>query len=190
MKDKFKKGPHIRGFTLIELFVVLSIIVLLTVIILPNYNAQNQELGLEHSANLLAQSLRKALEKTMSADEYEGIIPPGGYGLYLRKQGESYQIFLFADCDNNQLWSDDDTCNGFPEEIEDVELENGVKIEKLSPRLTPGQKLHIAFEPPDPTIYFNDTDSSLVAEVTLSLISDTTKKKKISVNRAGLISIE
>lgn len=183
-----------RAFTLIEFLVVVFIIVLLTSILLPNYELRKKELALERSANLLAQFIRKAIEKTMGAEEYRGIIPPGGYGVYLKKDGENYQIFIFADCNNDKLWTDEGftPCNGFEEKVadEEVRLEEGVKIENLSPHISPGESLHLIFKPPDPTIYFNDNDPSLEALIILSLSSDPTKKKQVSVNRAGLIYLQ
>jgi prepilin-type N-terminal cleavage/methylation domain-containing protein len=179
-----------KGFTLIELLVVIFIIVLLAGIILPGYFTARQEMNLERSAHLVAQFLRKTLEKTIAMSEYRGIIPSGGYGFYLRRQEELYQIFIFADCDNNRRYTDIGTpCGGFPERVEggQLELESGVKIRSLSPHF-PDHSLHIAFRPPDPTAYINGVTGRGV--ITLSLIAAPTRIRTITVNKVGLISVE
>lgn len=190
MKKKSQKRPSIssflESFTLIELMVVVSIMVLLTAIILPNYNNTKKDLALERSANLLLQHLRDALEKAMSAAEYGGIIPAGGYGMYL----SSSEIFLFADCPLvDHLYTPGNQCApGFPEKIvaEKIELEPGVQIKSLSP----ASPLNISFQPPDPTVFINGLENAGEAKIVLSLTSNPSRTKTITVKQSGLIAIE
>lgn len=174
------KKFQFSGFTLIELMVVISIILILSAMIIPSYRQRAEILSLDRSANKLAQDLRRAQEMATAVREFQGIIPPGGYGIYL-KRGDNFYI-LFADCNNNQRYDlIGNFCNGFPEKVEDLFLERKVKITNLSP----ASPLTITFIPPAPAI--NIVPPSLTAEIQLATNGQT---RTIKINRAGLIHIE
>ena len=108
----------------------------------------------------------------MSAKEFEGVVPPGGYGINFQTNLTSY--ILFADLNNNKVFDSG-------EAIETLSLERGVKISNLSP----ASPLTISFTPPDPTVNINPSNS--LAIITLSNNGQT---KIIKVNKAGLIYVE
>jgi len=161
-----------KAFTLIELLVVTGIIILLSALVLPNYRTGESQLALQRSANKLAQDIRRAQEMAMSAKEFEGVVPPGGYGINFQTNLTSY--ILFADLNNNKIFDSG-------EAIETLSLERGVKISNLSP----ASPLTISFTPPDPTVNINPSNS--LAIITLSNNGQT---KIIKVNKAGLIYVE
>jgi len=161
-----------KAFTLIELLVVTGIIILLSALVLPNYRTGESQLALQRSANKLAQDIRRAQEMAMSAKEFEGVVPPGGYGINFQTNLTSY--ILFADLNNNKVFDSG-------EAIETLSLERGVKISNLSPT----SPLTISFTPPDPTVNINPSNS--LAIITLSNNGQT---KIIKVNKAGLIYVE
>lgn len=186
MKKELQK---LMGFTLFELLVVLSIVVLISLIVFPNYKKGTKNLLLERSANLLAQQIRKALERAMSAREYGTIIPAGGYGIFLKKSPLGDQIFLFGDCNKDHLYTPGVFCEGtLPEKIEEIFLEKEVFIKNLDP-LFEENSLHISFQPPDPLVYINGQENIIQASITLSLKSDSSKTKQIIVYRSGMIEI-
>ena len=161
-----------KAFTLIELLVVTGIIILLSALVLPNYRTGESQLALQRSANKLAQDIRRAQEMAMSAKEFEGVVPPGGYGINFQTNLTSY--ILFADLNNNKVFDSG-------EAIETLSLERGVKISNLSP----ASPLTISFTPPDPTVNINPSNS--LAIITLSNNGQT---KIIKVNKAGLNYVE
>jgi len=161
-----------KAFTLIELLVVTGIIILLSALVLPNYRTGESQLALQRSANKLAQDIRRAQGMAMSAKEFEGVVPPGGYGINFQTNLTSY--ILFADLNNNKIFDSG-------EAIETLSLERGVKISNLSP----ASPLTISFTPPDPTVNINPSNS--LAIITLSNNGQT---KIIKVNKAGLIYVE
>jgi len=178
-----------RGFTLLEITVVVSMITLLTIILLANYRAGQGELSLRRSVQKMAQDIRRAEQMAMSAKECQNIIacpqggvPAGGYGLYIYK----YRIyddtyFIYADSGNERYDSD--------EEIETIYLEKWVFISKLEPV---SAKFSINFKPPDPVVKIKDqagTDKEDVV-ISISLRANSARCKKIKVNKAGLIDIE
>ena len=79
------------GFTLTELLVVASIIILFSAIVLANYQTGNKQFALQRSAHKLAQDIRRAQEMAMSAKECEpcGNVVPPGYGIYTQQHYSS-----------------------------------------------------------------------------------------------------
>ena len=163
-----------KGFTLIELIVVTSIIVLLTALILPNYRAGDRQLSLQRSAAKLAQDLKRAQEMALSSQKFNNEVP-AGYGIYLNKN-QPFQYILFADLDNGKDYD-------AGEAVEILQLEKQIQISSLSP-LSP---LTIVFTPPDPQIYISGGNE---ARVILCIKTDLTKTKSVIVNKAGLIAVQ
>jgi len=174
-----------KGFSIIEFLVVLGIILLLAVIILPNYRAGEKQFNLQRAAYKLAQDLRRAQEMAMAAKESQKFVPPGvppgGYGINLVKNEEKY--ILYSDGDNEKYGGVGDK----DEEI--IELEKGVYIKDTIPS---SSSFSINFKPPDPSIKIKDqagVDKNNVT-IILALKADPAKTKTITVNQAGLIEIE
>ncbi len=169
-----------NGFTLVEILVAISIIVFLSVTILASYPKYSQQLALSRSAHKLSQDIRRASEMAMSAKEFQGTVPQGGYGIYLKLSwGNFYK--LYADTNGNEKY---DAADG---EVETIYLEKGIILQDISP-----SSLSINFKPPNPTIKMktDDGEDSSTATITLSLDSDSTKIKKVKVNAVGLTEIE
>lgn len=182
---------NLGGFTLIELSIVVSIILILSTVVLANYSAGQKELALSRSIYKLAQDLRIAQELAMSTKDFGSppSPPKGGYGIKFNVSEPNHYI-LFADCDADKNYDisgsagqcfNADVAGGYPEKLEDISIEKNVKIYSLSA----GNNLIITFTSPNPDVYFNP-DSSLVI-ITLSANG---KQKSVKVNKAGLIDIE
>jgi len=81
-----------KSFTIIESLVVMFIIVLLSLIILPNYYSTKQQLAFQRSAFKLAQDIRVVQEMAMSTQEYSACLGTAGYkygyGIYLKKMSQ------------------------------------------------------------------------------------------------------
>jgi len=170
-----------KGFTIIESLMAVAIILILAGLALPNYRYSSQALTLEQSVATLVQALRRAQQMAMSAKEFNGIIPRGGYGLYVSSVNAASYI-LFADCGNPPNYRYDASgtpCNGSPEKVEEIRLGSGIAFSSLS--VSP---LHVVFTPPVPLV----TISGGVAEASFGLtLSGTSKTRTVRVNRAGLI---
>lgn len=179
-----KQGSH--GFTLIEVLVTISIIIIVTGIVLVNYQGGQKQLILQRAVNKLSQDIRMVQEMAMSAQKYNGAVPSGGYGIAFTSSIDTY--FIYADCDVGTSYGWKFTPSGTPcagstgELLEEVKLEESVSISAFS-ALVP---FSINFVPPDPTVYFNATTTSSSEWIQLEISGQT---KKVTVNSVGLITI-
>ncbi len=182
-----------RGFTLLEITVVIAIIVFLSTIFLANYRGGEKQFALQRSSHKLAQDLRTVEEMALSSRKFEGTFPKGGYGIYFRPETNSY--ILFADCDGEadyDTWGTAQDCasaaegqgNSQNEFVKEFFLEEGVKISDI----LPGFPLIITFLPPDPIliIKYNDT----IANSALFILSSGDKTSQVSINAIGQIDID
>lgn len=170
-----------KGFTIIEILVVIGIITLLTAIILPHYRAGEHQFALQRSAHQLAQDLRRAKEMAMSAQEFQGAIPGGGFGIYLEREDKDY--LLYADINGNQRF------DGGDGQVEIINLEQGIKISDISL----GSFSSVNFKPPDPVTRISGAWEAGAADevaITLAIEAEPGTTRVINVNRAGLIAIE
>lgn len=174
-----------KGFTLVEILVTMSIMVILSAAVFSNYRAGGDQLALQRSANKLAQDIRRAQDMAMSAKICEVCSPqqiPPGYGVYL-KQNDNYYI-IYADnnpAQGNEKYNVEDKI------VETIYLEAKVYIKNVQP-----VSLSINFKPPDPKVKISGADVSdaNLAAITLSLESDSTQIKTVKVNKSGLIYVE
>ena len=182
-----------RGFTLLEITVVISIIILFGTIFIANYRGGEKQFALRRSAHKLAQDLRGGQEMAMAGERFYGVFPQGGYGVYFAKNSSSY--ILFADCNNNKTYDGGmsvcpdctgQTCfeNAYSEKLEEISFEEGIYIKDLAPSLL--DSFSVTFFPPDPTITINP-QANLAS---ISLTFDGVSQKTVTINKVGLIEIE
>lgn len=99
----FKKQ---KGFTVIELVVVMAIVGILSAVIGLSYNAHNKYNSVHLSAIRVLDIFREAQNKTVVSErlEVDGemSVPKGGWGVYFEEN--SNKITLFADIDDNTLF--------------------------------------------------------------------------------------
>jgi len=181
-----------RAFTLLEITVVISIIIILSTIFIANYRAGEKNFTLQRSAHQLAQDLRKVQEMAMAGQEFDETFPKGGYGIHFKEDYSSY--YLFADCDGDGEFDETGdifiNCseavpeNPCPETIEEIYLEENISIFSLSPVSGEGT-LEITFLPPDPRVTINPLSSTASITLTNGQI-----EKTITINSVGLIDVQ
>ena len=186
-----------KAFTLVETLVVMIVIVILSLVVLPNYTSIRQQLAFQRSVSKLVQEIRVIQEMAMSAQEIECEIPLSGcgYGIYLRVAPLPFpqiSYALYVDKNNNYIC---DGCQGDGGEfIERIFFEGGIKTKRLL--MADGTKvnhINIIFAPSDPTTFLTDNDGIDLGDqisIVISLISDETETKTITVNKAGLVDID
>lgn len=173
-----------KGFSLIELMVAITIIVIFSSILLPYYNNIRRQYALLRSAYRLSQDLRMAQEMATSAKEFYSEVQrkdivPVGYGIYLENDNDSYQ--LYADLDGNQEYDAND------QTLETIKLEANVKIMSLSP----ANYLSVNFKGPDPLTRLKAVSGEASSGmIVLSLAGDASFYQRVIINQAGLIYVE
>lgn len=169
-----------RGFTLIEMLVVLAIIILLTGIVVFNVSTERQNSALLRSAQNLSLNLRRAQTYALTVKQFKTYGVPCGWGVHFNgADSTSYVIFadlaLAADCSDRDFVR---AVNG-SEDFETVNLETGVTVSSLSNNLS-----DVVFSPPEPSVTF--TPNQTVAIVTL--INKNSSTRAININKTGFIS--
>jgi len=190
-----------RGFTLLELTVVIAIIILLSGIVLTNYRIGEREYALLRSAHKLAQDLRTVEKMAMASETLPSSsgewFPQGGYGIYFNQQENPNSYILFADCNKNYIKDTVYTCleNSAPEEIKELSLEEKIKISNLELfsktfGTIPVSSFSVTFFPPDPQIkIMSDPTSPEYDSATITLTYSDGEIKTVKINTVGLIEI-
>lgn len=167
-----------KGFTLIELFVVITIIGILSSALFLGKTKSEEELALQRAAYQLAQDLREIQEMTMGAGQ--ALCGIHSFGIYLKQGSGQNSYILFGDCNTNCYF------DGTPsdEVLREVKMKKNVVYNLLS-------ALHIIFTPPDPKIYINSTNclNDWGEEASISLLLNS-KTKTVKINSVGRIEIE
>jgi len=170
-----------RGFTLVELIVVMALIVFITGLTIVSLRPGQEELLLERSIHKLAQDSRSALGFSLRAKPHGCGGNFGGYGIYFEEDSTTY--VLFEDCNETLKYEPSD------DEGEEFKFEDGVRIQSATP-LQAG-KLHIVFAPPDPDVYINTNLSVMIqAEIVIELTNDPSRTRTLIITGRGLIDIE
>ncbi|OGZ34103.1 MAG: hypothetical protein A3I88_03230 [Candidatus Portnoybacteria bacterium RIFCSPLOWO2_12_FULL_39_9] len=141
LKSQISNLKSIKGFTLIELVVVIAIMALLSGFVLANYRQGQSRYDLETAAQIFIANLRRAQNLAMVGLEQNGA-SPFGYGIYT-PDSNSYLIFYNQTGDNDYQPASID--------LEVISLPSRVFISPIG--------RSIFFTPPDPTTYINGENS-------------------------------
>jgi len=165
-----------KGFTIIEMLVVMFIIVIITTLILTNYRSGQKMYALKQASQQVVSDLRRAQNMSMSGKKNtaETIYD---YGVHF--EGDASYYILFADKQaNSQRYN-----SGSDAQVERINLRNQIKIKAVSPS---SSGLDIVFEPPNPKTYINKNASG-PATIILQSGSDSSLTKTITITAVGLI---
>lgn len=173
-----------KGFTIVELLVVIFIITTLTTVSVAYYRQGEKQLAFQRTVSKVVQDIRRVQEMAMSGKKCPtGVLctNESRYGIgFERQKKDSYFIFI-------------DNGDGFYKEhedyiLEEVKLGNETEIIRLEIEGTSRNQVFITFLPPDPTTIIKHSagiPSSLNAKITIKY---KTQEKSIEVNKFGLIA--
>jgi Tfp pilus assembly protein FimT len=162
------------GFTLVELLVSLSIIIMMTTLFLANYHSSNERSKLSSASQQMASDIRLAQSYALGSKKFNGAIPPGGWGVYFNETNTSY--IIFADNDGGKDYDDPG------EKFSEIDLPANVTISSIDV----ANDVDIVFLPPDPEVFFNGLTAPAVNSVQIEL-SDGETVKTVEVNYLGLV---
>ncbi len=158
------------GFSIIEILVVISIIVLIAAVLIFSYRGNEKNYVLNQAAQIFASNVRRAQNMALSGVK-EGCATPNGYGIYI-KDSSSYILYCCNDSGTTYSCSHAD--------IETFSFSGNLSI-------SPTAK-EVFFVPPDPTAYINGLAGSPNSQnFTLSIAGIT---KDVVVYFSGKVEIE
>lgn len=171
-----------KGFTLIELMVVVSIMTLLSVSVLANYREGQKKYALAQAAQKLTSDLRKAQNMAISGTGIYGQYC--GYGITIDASSAPYSYNLYADFSADCSLSDNRYSAG-DTIVSTMTLPQGIKIDSTTP-----SPVDIFFKPPEPTTFINGSSLGMSGTVTLRAEGTVLPAKMIIFNTFGLIQTE
>ena len=126
-----------RGFTLIEVVVVIGIMAVISSLMLSGFPKFNQRIILNREAGNLLLSLRKAQSYAMSVREFNATYTDDPFCANPPVKFPAYGVFLSTASPSNYIIFGDASCStkyeDFPvaEAVETVVLERGVKLKSI-----------------------------------------------------------
>ena len=182
-----------KAFTMVELLVSISIIVIITSLFLANYREGNKKNEINIAAHNLTSDIRRAQNNSLGLIKYAGAVPGGGWGISIDMNSDNTSYKIFADINENKRFDtgEDDAIYGG----NTVFLSSGILFDFMdiaNPDNEGGgnnrQIINITFLPPDPITYIYD-GATEYNQVYIGLASDEGDTKQIEVNFLGLIDI-
>ncbi len=181
-----------RGFTLVELMVVVAITVILSTILLARTRQPTRELELKVAAQNLSADLRGVQGLALSG----GSVSCGGvdmvpyYGLRIQADSSGQATYyIFADCNRNNIY--DSSSNDF---ITNTITLNNIFVNSTTPASGGADWLDIVYSPPGPSVAIDGSIFSYpnTGEFTIELchIGITTLCSSVKGNTRGNVEIE
>ncbi|OGF93794.1 hypothetical protein A3G54_02715 [Candidatus Giovannonibacteria bacterium RIFCSPLOWO2_12_FULL_44_15] len=145
-----------RGFTLIEMLIVITIISIVTTIALVGYKDYGAQLNVRRSANEIALAIREAQANALAVKGYDHDNNSGtpllftSWGVYFNKTVSTTQYNIFVDLDGDKNYDSG-------ESVKTINILNGVKILNLAKGLETSEtddssitRLDIVYQRPNP----------------------------------------
>jgi len=197
----FKKNQ--KGFTLIELTVVIAIIGVLAIITVPNYYQSIKKAKYETAVSTIVTLIKEARNMSIIGNLTKSgsdlIAQTGGYGVYLKIFSTGSTIISFQDLDTDNLYSsDNDTILSIytlPKEIL-IKSMSGTKATDYTASTETNASFSeatILFIPPQGKTILNENNKTKeLIDFFLQLERyDSNKSKKLKINRiSGFLETE
>ncbi|MEK7564622.1 MAG: hypothetical protein AAB501_00075 [Patescibacteria group bacterium] len=183
-KSKKHKNNEIRGFTIVELIVIIGIVGFISATVITGGNKGLEQRKVILESKHLVENIRKVQNMAMSSVSHECGVSPNPSNIKVASSGIildtslSDRYSLIVDCNENKIYDASDIL------LSTVFL-SGTRITILSP-VSP---LTIFFIPPLPLTSVN-TNTSTTAEIRVCGINDTTVCRYVYVNSRGSVTIQ
>lgn len=179
MVDKTVKRDLKNGYTLIELLAVIAIMGIMATLSIASYSAKKKSTALDKAVRELALDLRRVQSMAMNTATFGGVVPLGGYGIYLTTSSPNNNKFIdFADMDGGNDY--DGGGEKMTERFFDPNITiTSIKVGSTLPPTDTVSALNVNFVPPNPIVKINGNDSWF-ADVKVQYGSGISKTIKIN----------
>ena len=193
----FFKTLYIKGVTLVEIMVAISIFTIVTAVVLFNHTTFNANILVTNLAYEIALSIRQAQVYGLSVRQELGESESFNYayGVYFSPSFNN-KFYLYADKNNDKNFNPAEGCTDPEDEcLEEFTLRNGVVIDEIKAGgVFADEYLNILFQRPNPEaviILDGDVVSPPQSDATIVIKSERTNKEKtIRIDRTGQISVQ
>lgn len=179
------------AFTLLEMTVSLSIIVIVTAFFITNFRTANKRTDLVMAAQTMVSDLHAAQNNTLGLAKYNDISPAGGWGIHFERGKSTYTMFADLDSPGHlgymEMDSDEDETDYG---ARTMTLSEGLEISSIrfGSSLTSTDSIDITFLPPDPQTNIRSASGATSTSVQIELKEQRSGATKlIKVNFLGLV---
>lgn len=178
-----------KGFTLLELLVVLGIFIIVTSIALANYPLFKDGIALKKTAQQIAIAVHEAEVYALGVKSFNSQF--SGYGVHFERNNGSF--VLFSDINNDGVY------NVGVEEVKIYAIQTNDKIQDLCGNQNTGDpaddicglaSVDAIFLRPNPFVTLNGAGNPGLSDIEIYLQSPKGKIKKIIIFASGQIAIE
>ncbi len=183
-----------RGFTLVEMIVVIAILAMLSALVVANFRNSEKinavRLGAEQFVGALREAQNDALAQKRVGDPSK--VPAGGFGVYVNKAALSGDITFTLFADNGSVLGEYDAADRILRQPET--LPRYSKFARIRVGDTTVDELSVIFKPPQGEVIFGNmgvvADSGVAAFVIQSTDPNVLAAKAVTVSQAtALIDI-
>lgn len=180
-----RRAVRMLGFSIIELIVAISILVIINAVIFASYPKFQQSISLRRTSQEIASTIYQAQTYALSVKEFQGQFP--GYGVRFDKNLPD-SFTLFADINGNKSYDVDS------EKVEEFKIQTGDKISEICGVNEGGENCSlnitdIIFLRPNPIIILTD-GSNFFSNVKIKIKSIQGEEKTINIWLSGQISVK
>ena len=181
-----------RGFTIIEMLVVISIVVIFPTIVIANFPQIRLQFALSQATHRFAQDVRKTQDMVLSSKRYYDAFgieqAVSGYGVYVDMDdlgNKKYIIYADVQPGNNEY----DALDYVVESADFTLDQRGVIIKEINKVF--GNNVSINFDPPNPDTTITQLNpGETEVEVVFALESDEQSTRSVVINQSGLVEVK
>ena len=174
--SKFKIQNSSKGFTIIELIIVMVIIGIVAAIVVPSYNKARNNKDLLLGREQVSSDIRMVQNYSYSTLKFDAEFPEGGYGIRFDIDVPKKYI-IFADINSNQTYN-------IGEKSQEMELPRSVEISSLKVDDSKVSPVDVVFRPPYGTVSI----IPLGTKIEIEIKNDDGDTRTIEVEDSGLIN--
>lgn len=190
-------NSKLRGFTIIEVLVVLFILGIVSLIVVIDFRASQRRFAVQNAAQQLSLDMRRAQALALQArKESSGI--PDGYGIYINIVSSTSYI-LYGDVNDNNSYDGS-------EGLKNIEFPRGAHLrDNLGDSPTrvydadgtacgPGPNadsdtVHLTFRPPDPEVIILGDSADPCFKACIIIDGEATLSRIVGVSQTGLVNV-